>query len=71
MDTPEYKPVKAVIDEANFCCGYKKCPVVRLYEDGSATVDDNDQHIEFTADQMAGLRAMLSKTPQPKKEGAL
>jgi len=31
-----------VIHEEEMCCGYKKCPTVKIFEDGSAELTDND-----------------------------
>lgn len=25
-----------------FCCGYKKCPSIKVFDDGSATLTDDD-----------------------------
>ena len=55
----KYEPVKKVVAEQNFCCGFKRCPVVSVFEDGSALIIDGDQRIEFTPEQLTGLRALL------------
>jgi hypothetical protein len=31
-----------MVFEEEMCCGYKKCPTVRCYEDGSVEITDND-----------------------------
>ena len=31
-----------VIHAEEMCCGYKRCPSVKLYEDGSVELTDND-----------------------------
>lgn len=31
-----------VIHEETMCCGYKKCPTVRVFEDGSVELSDDD-----------------------------
>ena len=31
-----------VVHEETMCCGYKKCPTVRVFEDGSVELLDND-----------------------------
>lgn len=31
-----------VIHEETMCCGYKKCPIVKVYDDGSVELVDND-----------------------------
>ena len=56
-----YQPTKNVIAEQSFCCGYKKCPVVRVYEDGSVDTTDGDQRIEYTPEQAKSLMALLQK----------
>jgi hypothetical protein len=32
-----------VIHQETMCCGYKKCPTVRLFEDGSIELSDDDE----------------------------
>ena len=36
---------KIVHEETLVCCNYKKCPVVRILDDGSAELTDNDAEI--------------------------
>jgi hypothetical protein len=31
-----------VIHEEQICCGYKRCPVVRILDDGSVELTDDD-----------------------------
>lgn len=33
------------IHEEEMCCGQKKCPVVRIFEDGSVELTDDDPSI--------------------------
>jgi hypothetical protein len=33
---------KAVLQETLWCCGYKKCPTITLFEDGSIELSDDD-----------------------------
>lgn len=62
--SPSYTPVKKVVAEENFCCGFKRCPVIKVYEDGSMETVDGDQRIEYTPDQAQRLLALLqSKLP--------
>ena len=56
----KYEPVKSVIAEETFCCGFKRCPSAKVYEDGSMDLDDDGQHIEFTSDQAKALKALLN-----------
>lgn len=37
--------MKKVIHEEAMCCGYKKCPVIRVFSDGSAELTDDDAEI--------------------------
>ena len=34
--------MKKLIHEETMCCGYKKCPTVRVFEDGSVELSDDD-----------------------------
>ena len=34
-----------VVHEETMCCGFKKCPTVRVYSDGSVELTDNDAEI--------------------------
>jgi hypothetical protein len=31
-----------VVHEETMCCGYKRCPTVKLFDDGSVELSDND-----------------------------
>lgn len=31
-----------LIHEEEMCCGHKKCPTVKIFEDGSVELTDND-----------------------------
>jgi len=31
-----------MVHTEEMCCGYKKCPTVKVFEDGSAELTDND-----------------------------
>jgi hypothetical protein len=33
---------KKVIHEETMCCGYKRCPTVRVFSDGSIEIADDD-----------------------------
>lgn len=33
------------IHQETMCCGYKKCPTVSVFEDGSMEITDNDAEI--------------------------
>lgn len=37
--------MKKVHEETLRCCGYRKCPTVAVFEDGSVELTDNDAEI--------------------------
>lgn len=55
------------------CCGYKRCPTVVVYDDGSATLtdsgDDGRVHrIELAPDQRVRLAQLLAlPSPPPNR----
>jgi hypothetical protein len=51
------------IETLDMCCGSRRCPVVTLYSDGSLVMTDGDQRIEFTPEQVADLRHLISSLP--------
>lgn len=59
MHTPEKEPIETL----DMCCGYKRCPIVTLYSDGSLSTVDGDQHIDYTPEQVAALRHLISSLP--------
>ena len=55
------------------CCGYKRCPTVETFDDGSAVVTDvdaqgRDLRLELQPEQRARLAEilLLPSTPIPK-----
>jgi len=34
-----------LIHQETMCCGYKKCPTVKVFEDGSVEISDDDAEI--------------------------
>lgn len=34
-----------IVHEETMCCGFKKCPSVKVFEDGSVELSDNDAAI--------------------------
>ena len=34
-----------IVHEETMCCGYKKCPTVKKFDDGSVELTDNDAEI--------------------------
>ncbi len=53
-----------IIHEETMCCGFKKCPTVRVFEDGSVELSDDDVNatpVKLTPDQARRLREVLLK----------
>jgi hypothetical protein len=56
-----------VIHEETMCCGYKKCPSVKVFEDGSAELTDNNPEdgsvgtVKLTPEQAARFVKLLTK----------
>lgn len=46
------------------CGGRRCCPIVTLYSDGSLVTTDGDQRIEYTPEQVASLRLLISTLPK-------
>lgn len=34
-----------VIHQETMCCGYRRCPVVKVFDDGSVEISDDDTEI--------------------------
>lgn len=34
-----------LIHQETMCCGYKRCPELKIFEDGSVELSDNDEEI--------------------------
>ena len=49
-----------LVHEETMCCGYKRCPRVQLFEDGSMVLDDEGQVIRLTPEQRGRLRELLA-----------
>lgn len=32
-----------IVHQETMCCGYKKCPTVTVFKDGSMSITDNDE----------------------------
>lgn len=56
-----------VIHQETMCCGYRKCPTIKLFDDGSAELSDNDVEsgsvgtIRLTPEQIARLVELAQK----------
>jgi hypothetical protein len=56
-----------LVHEETMCCGYKKCPTVRQFADGSVEVTDDDPEsgsvgtVRFRPEQARRLAALLGK----------
>jgi hypothetical protein len=37
-----------LIHQETMCCGYKKCPTVKIFDDGSAEIADDDLELGST-----------------------
>lgn len=35
-----------LVHQETMCCGYKKCPVVKVFDDGSIHISDNDPDLD-------------------------
>ncbi len=60
------KTGRSIVHQETICCGFKRCPTVTEWSDGSIDIDDNDgggrtQHVAFNPDQAAALRTLLGK----------
>jgi hypothetical protein len=64
MQNGPIEPNSPVIEET-FCCGHKRCPRLRVYPDGSGTLDDDGKEIAFTPEQLKAMQAMLGKVVLP------
>jgi hypothetical protein len=57
----------SVIHEETMCCGYKRCPSVKVFEDGSIEISDNDHElgsvgtIKLQPEQAARLVELCAK----------
>lgn len=50
-----------VIHQETMCCGYKKCPTIKIFDDGSVELNDDDVYegsvgtIKLKPEQLARL----------------
>lgn len=57
---------RAIIHEETMCCGYKKCPTLKVFADGSAELTDDDKEtgsvgtIKLAPEQAARFVELLS-----------
>ena len=55
-----------MIHEEEMCCGHAKCPTVKIFDDGSVTLTDNDAEsgsvgtIKLKPEVAARLRELLA-----------
>jgi len=55
-----------IVHEETICCGYRKCPVVRIHDDGSVELTDDDTEtgsigtIKLRPEAAARLRELLT-----------
>jgi hypothetical protein len=56
-----------IIHQETMCCGYRKCPTVKVFEDGSIELSDDDSEIgsvgtiKLKPDQVKRLVELASK----------
>lgn len=56
-----------ITHEETMCCGYKRCPTVKVFEDGSMELTDDDTEngsvgtIKLAPEQVDRLKALASK----------
>lgn len=56
-----------LIHQETMCCGYKRCPTVKMFDDGSVELSDDDAEkgsvgtVKMTAEQFAHLVELGSK----------
>jgi len=56
-----------LIHQETMCCGYKRCPTVKVFEDGSIEIADDDAEfgsvgtIKIRAEAVERLRAILAE----------
>lgn len=56
-----------IVHQETMCCGYRKCPTVSVFEDGSMEIADNDQEkgsvgtIKLEPEQVARLVELAHK----------
>jgi hypothetical protein len=59
---------RELVHEESFCCGYKRCPVVREYSDGSIEISDAGDVVKFDPEQAARLRVLLNPPTSNQKD---
>lgn len=56
-----------LVHEETMCCGYKKCPTVKMFDDGSMEISDDDSDadsvgmIKLRPEVVDRLRTLLKK----------
>ena len=62
--------MRELLHEETICCGYKRCPTVRIYADGSLDISDEDVEsgsfgvVKFTPEQSRKLLdRLIDKLP--------
>jgi hypothetical protein len=64
-----------LVHEETMCCGYKKCPTVRQFDDGSAEITDDDAEggsvgtVKLRPEQARRLGELLARSATPHGEG--
>ncbi len=56
----------AIVHEEKICCGYKRCPLIRIHDDGSIELTDDDTEagsvgtIKLRPEAAARLKELLT-----------
>ncbi len=56
-----------IVHRETVCCGFKKCPDVVVYEDGTVEITDNDEEtgsvgtIKLSAEQAERVASLITK----------
>jgi len=58
----ENTETRVPIETLDLCCGGRRCPVATLYSDGTLSTVDGAARIDYDAEQVVKLRALLNST---------
>lgn len=56
-----------IIHQETICCGFKRCPTVKVFEDGSIEISDDDAElgsvgtIKLTSEQAFRIAALVTE----------
>lgn len=68
MNQPTRDSGPELVAEDNMCCGHKRCPVARIFDDGSVVLEDDDTgaRISLDPEQADRVEALLALRHQRK-----